>query len=142
MNLEKAIGMAVGQNGRVISTDKLIQYINLKLTALGHPIYGDRVDPELYDVARPLMSHLLEDSDLLSDYHCPADQRIQDFLNDYLKDVLGKEQVKLPVNAFVLDRHGLARTMSLPPICIAKFPDPLASSTLAWSWKFASGLLI
>jgi len=44
---------------------------------------------------------------------CPADRRIQDFLDDYLGDV--NLSAKLPSRSFVLDRYGLARTLSLPP---------------------------
>jgi hypothetical protein len=47
-------------------------------------------------------------------FPCPADQRIQNFLNGYLKDVCPGGAVQLPANTLVLDRAGLARVMSLP----------------------------
>ncbi len=53
---------------------------------------------------------------LLENYLPPADQRIQSFLDDYLKDVPDLEKVpRLPGNTFVLNQYGLARELSLPP---------------------------
>ena len=40
---------------------------------------------------------------LLGNYLCPADQRIQTFLYDYLQDV---PVTKLPARTFTLDRAG------------------------------------
>ena len=48
---------------------------------------------------------------LLANYLCPADNRIQTFLYDYLQDA---PISRLPNVTFVLDRFGLARTLSLP----------------------------
>ena len=48
---------------------------------------------------------------LLGQYLCPADQRIQTFLYDYLQDV---PVPRLPLRTFTLDRAGLARVLSLP----------------------------
>ncbi len=45
---------------------------------------------------------------------CPADTRIQDFLDSYLSDVNPQGAPRLPADTFVLDRPGLARVMSLP----------------------------
>ncbi len=60
-----------------------------------------------------LLQRQHETDRLLADYLCPADQRIQVFLNDYLKET--GLAVKLPGRTFVLDRYGLARVLSLPP---------------------------
>jgi hypothetical protein len=45
--------------------------------------------------------------------HCPADARVQAFLDRTLKDT-GSPVPRLPAASFVLDRHGLARELSLP----------------------------
>lgn len=45
----------------------------------------------------------------------PIDQRIEQFLNDYLKDVSPEKPVQLPRKTFVLGRAGMARELSLPP---------------------------
>jgi hypothetical protein len=59
-----------------------------------------------------MASHREKDR-LLSQHMCPADTRIQNFLQDYLGDEV--EVPRLPNQTFVLDRHGLARQLSLPP---------------------------
>ncbi|MDF2439408.1 MAG: hypothetical protein JWN98_392 [Abditibacteriota bacterium] len=95
------------------STPQLIQYINLKLASQGCPTVGGEDDSTLSAMAAALLAHHRETERLLIDYLCPADQRIQDYLNDYLSD--SGVSVKLPSRTFVLDRHGLARALSLPP---------------------------
>lgn len=113
MNYEKKLGMSLGQGSVQSDKNRLIQYINLKLSALGQPIYGNDNDSEFLEIAQSLISSHQEKNRLLADYLCPVDQRIQDFLNDYLKDCEGPTP-KLPSRTFILDRHGLARTMSVP----------------------------
>ena len=45
---------------------------------------------------------------------CPIDQRIQEFIDGYLKNKTTKDTPKLPAQTLVLDRPGLARLTSLP----------------------------
>ncbi|KAJ1479006.1 hypothetical protein T484DRAFT_1815906, partial [Baffinella frigidus] len=44
---------------------------------------------------------------------CPADQRLQNFIDDYFLDVDGPAP-KLPSRQLKLDRHGLSKMLSLP----------------------------
>src|SRR5688572_1197625 len=60
-----------------------------------------------------LLQRHRETDRLLSNYLCPADNRIQTFLYDYLQDATVVP--KLPARSFALDRAGLARALSLPP---------------------------
>ncbi|MDP4176433.1 MAG: hypothetical protein Q8933_20810, partial [Bacteroidota bacterium] len=115
MDLKRTLGFYSKSSVASKNNEKLIQYINLKLAALGAPIYGQLSDSEFIDIAHDLIANHLEKNRLLSNYLCPADQRIQDFLDSYLEDVPGKESVRLPANTFLLDRHGIARELSLPP---------------------------
>lgn len=94
---------------------KLVQYINLKLAAMGLPIYGNPTDSEFIQIANALLKNYQEKNRLLSDSLCPADYRIQSFLDDYLKDAPIQKRTRLPTNTFILDRHGQARVLSLPP---------------------------
>lgn len=91
---------------------KLTTYINLKLSALGCPIVPNDDDADFQKMAAPLLSHYRETHRLLADYLCPADQRIQDFLNRYLADSEGAP--KLPGKTFILDYPGVASALSLP----------------------------
>lgn len=95
--------------------NRVIQHINLKLAALGYPVYQNSGDAKILDVAKPLILHYQEKSRLLANHYCPADRRILKFLNDYLSDVKNVDEIKLPQNTLILDALGLAREMSLPP---------------------------
>ena len=96
-------------------TDELIRYINLKLAALGQPTSQSTADPAFLDIAGPLLRNYYQKDQLLGDRLCPADARIQAFLDSYLSEVCPGGAPRLPSNTFVLDRLGLAREMSLPP---------------------------
>ena len=91
-----------------------LQHINLQLAALGQPICQQVSNPAYLDVADSLLKNYLQHRHLLAEYRCPADQRIQDFVNDYLRENGIDETVKLPGSSFVLSRAGLARELSLP----------------------------
>jgi hypothetical protein len=91
--------------------DELYRYINLKLAALGQPTSSATADPEFLELARPLLQNYHQKDQLLGGRLCPADLRIQTFLDSYL----GEPSPRLPATAFTLDRPGLARAMSLPP---------------------------
>ena len=96
-----------------LTDQKTIRYINLKLALLGFPTVAASSDPEFDEMTAALLQRQHETDRLLADYLCPADQRIQVFLNDYLKET--GLAIKLPGRTFVLDRYGLARVLSLPP---------------------------
>ena len=83
--------------------------IGLKLAALGLPAIG-KTKSEGVGFAADLVERFRQQSWLLTDYLCPIDQRIQDFLDTMLTD----DSSRLPTNTLVLDRHGLARALSLP----------------------------
>ncbi|MFM1768349.1 MAG: hypothetical protein RJA22_878 [Verrucomicrobiota bacterium] len=111
MNLSRSLGLpAIATGG---PDQRLIQYINLKLASIGCPQFGGAADSELAEFASALLQHQRETDRLLANYLCPADSRIQAFLHDYLLDI--GQPAKLPANTFILDRHGLARALSLPP---------------------------
>ncbi|MFB9056630.1 hypothetical protein ACFFU9_07700 [Mariniflexile ostreae] len=104
------------------SRKDIVQYINLKLASLGQPTYRDQedslhkfCDPKFEKLTRGLIKSSREKSRLLADYHSPVDSRIQNFLNDYLKDVSIDKPYVLPNNTLILSRKGHAREVSLPP---------------------------
>ncbi len=99
---------------------EMIKYINLQLAALGQPLFVDNrtedslTDDNLMSLTEGLISSFREKSRLLTDHLSPADTRIQNFLNDYLKDVDADVTYNLPNNTFVLNQPGMAREVSLP----------------------------
>lgn len=94
--------------------EQLQLYINLKLSSSGQPASKDSKDNSFLEIANNLLSSYREKSRLLAGYLCPADQRIQSFLDDYLADVCGGSVPRLPSNTLILDRQGVARELSLP----------------------------
>src|SRR3970040_2239002 len=99
-----------------------VQYINLQLASLGQPIYQDDensveqfCNPKFQALTNGLIKSFRERSRLLSNHLSPADTRIQNFLNDYLKDVPFNKPYVLPNDTLVLTQSGHARELSLPP---------------------------
>ena len=89
MRAENNIGVGVASE----STDpKTIRYINLKLALLGF-VTAASSDPEFDEMRAALMQHQHETDRLLADYLCPADQRIQTFLNSYLAGTGTHDQI-------------------------------------------------
>ncbi|MFC1774132.1 hypothetical protein ACFL3A_12375 [Pseudomonadota bacterium] len=90
------------------------QHINLKLAALGQPTCRIDSDHSYLAIADSLLKHYSRQRRLLAAYRCPADQRIQDFLNNYLAENGVEQRVELPGTTFILDEPGMARELSLP----------------------------
>lgn len=114
-NLEKRIGVLrrpPGDEGESHQR-RLIYYANLKLRDIGCPTFPLQFDAEFADMVGGLLALNRERDRLLARHLCPADRRIQNFLDDYLGGAAQAPQ--LPGHTLVLDRHGLARTLSLPP---------------------------
>lgn len=115
--------------------EELFRYINLKLSALGQPFSERTADRHALEIAGPLLRNYYQKDQLLGYRLCPADARIQAFLDAYLSDIFPQGAPRLPGNTFVLDRPGLARVMSLPPD-----QDTLSSPYLQ-SFRVAQGIL-
>jgi hypothetical protein len=94
--------------------DRLISYINIKLASMGLPIYS-REGTAFVELASDMLETFREKDLLLANYLPPADRRIQDFLDSYLKDLGLQSMPRLPSFSLVLDRYGMARELSLPP---------------------------
>jgi phosphoenolpyruvate carboxykinase (diphosphate) len=92
---------------------KRVRQINLQLASLMQPGWiGDPDD--MLDTADDLLRNYRQHRRLLQGYRCPADQRIQNFINAYLARNGVDAKVQLPSDPFVLDRAGLAAELSLP----------------------------
>jgi len=91
------------------------QLINLKLAALGMPTcHLDDGDYSYLNIAESLLKRYARQRRQLSTYRCPADQRIQDFLNTYLSENGVDQRIELPGTNLIVDKPGMAREMSLP----------------------------
>ena len=87
----------------------LIAHINVKLALIGCAPVPLKGDAEFVEIAAAMAAVSREKDRLLGNYLPPADQRIQNFLHDYLQDI---PTPKLPARTFTLDRPGLARVLS------------------------------
>jgi hypothetical protein len=113
--LKDTIGFT--QNGPAIASadeeERLREFVNLKLAARGHEIVGSEEDYPFLDLGRSLIASFQEKTRLLSDYLCPVDQAIHDYLAKTLGDP--ESPALVPAGALVLERHGIGRMLSLPP---------------------------
>lgn len=127
LNFEKSLGLASGNNSSRTKDKKTYQIINRKLSALGCPVFRDEIG--LFKL-RESGSGESAPSEL-----SPVDQRVQKFLDDYLKDVCGNKAPRLPHKTLILDHHGIARAMSLPP------DNDSFESELIQSYRIKQGVL-
>ncbi|AGA33021.1 hypothetical protein TVNIR_1350 [Thioalkalivibrio nitratireducens DSM 14787] len=112
MDLVRMLGLGTSPADPEAERRKLQLYINLKLASSGQPTFLSGDMAEFLDTAQDLLKSYREKNRLLSQHHCPADRRVQDFLERYLE---GLDPVpRLPTQSFILDRHGVARELSLP----------------------------
>ena len=103
-----------------------LQHICLQLAALGHKCQLG-TDSGYLSVADSLIKNYSAYRRLFAEYRCPADQRIQNFLNDYFERNGIDQKVKLPAETFSLNEDGLARELSLP-LTESKYKSDLLES--------------
>jgi hypothetical protein len=100
----------------------MIQYINLQMASLGQPLFSDDsgsgekyTNAKFQSLTEGLINSFRQKSRLLSGHLSPADKRIQDFIDDYLKEIEFEKKYRLPSDTLVLNQKGMARELSLPP---------------------------
>ena len=113
--VNRTFGAGVDKTEYEVSDKKKIQYVNFKLAADGYPTCTCGGRSDLLEIAKPLLDNYNIKSRLLSDNRFPMGKRIQNFLADFLSDVPGDNSFSFPDHPFILDRHGLARMVSMPP---------------------------
>ena len=111
-----------------------LQHICLQLASLGHrcELSSDR---GYLAVADSLLKNYSAQRQLLAEYRCPADQRIQNFLNQYLQRNGVDVEIKLPGETFNLNASGIARELSLP------YDNNMYKSALVESYRLLQGVL-
>ena len=93
---------------------ELLQYLQLKLAALGRSPAPLDSEASFLQIAQPLLRSYQQRERLLANYLCPSDWRVQSFLDDHLRECCTESAPRLPSATFVLDCAGLARALSLP----------------------------
>lgn len=112
MDLKRAFGYDPRSSAESRSEDRrnIRQYVRLRLVASGLVPEGGG----LAEAAAGLLANHREQSRLLLDHRCGADQRIEEFLCGHLAHDGSEASRWLPGRTLVLDRHGMARELSLP----------------------------
>ncbi len=116
IDLPHAIGFhsTYDEDTRVADRELLLQYINLQLIANGFPAAKGHDELRFTEIASGLLVNHRQQSRLLADRPSPADARIEAFLNGHFAEVLDGKKLELPRRTLTLDRHGMARELSLP----------------------------
>ncbi|MEW4452477.1 hypothetical protein AB1L30_07375 [Bremerella sp. JC817] len=137
MDLRESLG--VRQPGEAVDLkserQELIRYINLQLIANELAPALDASDVEFIGLAKGLLANYHEKTRMLYDRPAPIDQRIEAFLERYFQDLKPAEPLRLPRKSFTLERHGVARELSLP-VNRNEF-----KSELVESYRIANGVL-
>jgi hypothetical protein len=94
---------------------RLQNYLSFQLALAGLMPPGEE-DQERPDAAFPreMLDSFRERNAILRQHQPPIDQRIEAFLASYFGDEVGDEPLKLPSRSLNLDRHGMARELSMP----------------------------
>lgn len=114
-DLEEFVGFVPHPSAEQIADGRssITRYIVLKLLANGLPVPPRFEDHDRLGAPRLLSTyhHRLKRLDSI---HCPVDARIEGFLRRYFDRVKGCSALRLPDLSIILDRHGIARELSLP----------------------------
>ena len=115
-NLKKRIGFDAENGVATGPPEHIIERINLNLSSLGEPIFGDPAAYPALTMSENLVAHFRAKNELMRDgLRPPVDLRIEKFLARYLGDLDAEEgNILLPGKTFNLSQHGVARALSLP----------------------------
>ena len=112
MDLERTVGLRPDGSVWLPDPRAAAGSILLKLAAMGVEIPAEAAGNEdVFHLAGNLFARYREQARLLADHLCPADRRIQLYL-DELQGAAGG--VRLPAETLILDQYGLARELSIP----------------------------
>jgi len=96
MELERAVGLKADGSVWLPERPAAVSSILLKLAAMGVRIPADNGDEEVLHLAGDLFARYREQTRLLSHHLCPADGRIQHYIDRLLTDAAAAEPVRLP----------------------------------------------
>lgn len=114
MELERTVGLR--PDGAVWLPERraAVSSILLKLAAMGVPMPAETGDEDVLHLAGDLFARYREQARLLSEYLCPADRRIQQYIDGLLAAAACHGPIRLPAETLILDHYGIARELSFP----------------------------
>jgi hypothetical protein len=126
--LQRAIGWDRDIAASQIEREHLRSYIAFQMASAGLSPPDDKTSVDaMAAFSAGILESLKAKNRLLAEYRAPVDSRIEAFLNHYLSDEVGDEPLQLPSQSLTLDRHGMARELSLP-VNGDKFQNDLVQS--------------
>ena len=113
--LQRRLGWDKQLANRPEERANLRSYIALQLASAGLlPPAEDLTGGSMAQFSTGILESLREKNRLLSEHRAPIDSRIEAYLNRYFSAEIGDDPLKLPSRSLTLDRHGMARELSLP----------------------------
>lgn len=107
-----ALGWQVDELGDNSNAQHLRDYLHMQMAVAGLRLPSQAGHAEMWSGS--LLANLQEKNRLLGQYRPPVDQRLERFLRGHFGDAPVDEPLHLPYPSLVLDRHGMARLLSLP----------------------------
>ena len=137
MDYRATLGINPDSGENEVGGDALFEYVNMRLSAAGEPVFGDESNYPVLELAKPLLENYREFAKLSSKIYCPSDLRIMEFIESYLEDVVDEREPvpSLPHKTFVLDHFGTARTLSMPP------DSDIYQNSVVQSFRVRQGIL-
>lgn len=137
MDYRATLGINPDSGENEVGGDALFEYVNMRLSAAGEPVFGDESNYPVLELAKPLLENYREFAKLSSKIYCPSDLRIMEFIESYLEDVMDEREPvpSLPHKTFVLDHFGTARTLSMPP------DSDMYQNSVVQSFRVRQGIL-
>ena len=116
--LQETIGFYPSPEEASTAQERMHELVNVKLASRGFTVPAGQVDSPLLMLGRSLLANFEEKLRLFGEPLCPADQAISEFLASYLggaaEGIFESGEALVPSSALALERHGLARELSLP----------------------------
>ena len=112
--LSRALGVLSDPKQHPQHQSALNRRVYFRLIADGLVDPADGPDPDVAELAAQQRGRRRSLGPALRDHRCPVDRRIEAFLADYFDGVEGADTLRVPGEPVTLDRHGFARTLSLP----------------------------
>lgn len=132
---KESLGFLETGGNTPVSDSALLVHTNLKLAALGLSSQVDALEPGVREAVDSLLKSYREQSRLLESESVSVDARIEAFLKSHFADVESAPELKLPKSAVSLDRHGMARLLSLPAT------GDVYKSDIVSSYRIKNGVL-
>jgi hypothetical protein len=113
--LQRSLGWFRSQAETTEERQRLRSYIAFQMASAGlSPPDAATSDDSMATFSAGILDSLKEKNRLLAEHRAPVDSRIEAFLNHYFAAEIGDQPLRLPNRSLTLDRHGMARELSLP----------------------------